>query len=151
MTPGTGRIAQTAAASDPATMNADELAIMSIKLVKARYMECINEKLWDGLVECLTPDASVAYENGRHTFFGRDDIIDYLRDNLALLDAIHIASNPRIALIDESTARGMWDLRFQWHDPWDNTSLHGAGVYSDRYVRHGGAWQISFTGFVLTS
>jgi hypothetical protein len=130
-------------------LTCQELDVMSIKLLKMQYMEGINEKRWDMLADCLAADASVAYENGRYCYEGRDAILEYLRESLGHLDAVHAASNGHIARESSTRASGLWDLRYQWHDPYDDTFLCGSGGYSDRYALIDGRWRITFTGFVL--
>jgi bile-acid 7alpha-dehydratase len=120
--------------------------VAAIKLLKARYMEALNRKRWAELAACLTQDVSVAFEEGQRCFQGRAAVVEYLHDGLELLNAVHFASNPRIAVAGGRTATGVWNLRYRWHDPWDNTSLHGRGVYSDRYVKIGSSWLIAYTG-----
>jgi hypothetical protein len=137
-------MAETRADMDVAQL-ADPSPVAAILHLKSRYMECLNQKRWEELAGCLTEDAVASYESG-HSLQGRAAIIEYLRDSLGLLNAVHVASNPRVTLQDVSTATGIWDLRYRWHDPWDNTSLRGAGIYSDRYAKVGTAWLISFTG-----
>jgi hypothetical protein len=120
--------------------------VAAIKLLKARYMEALNRKRWAELAACLTQDVSVSFEGGQRCFEGPAAVVQYLQDGLDLLNAVHFASAPRIAVSGGRTATGVWNLRYRWHDPWDNTSLHGAGVYSDRYVKIGSSWLIAFTG-----
>lgn len=124
--------------------------IEEIKRLKMRYMTCLNDKDWLGFVDILTEDASVSYENGETNYRGRNAIIGYLRNSLELLNAVHTASNGAVTLRNADSADGTWDLDYYWHDPWDNTSMRGRGVYTDRYVKRGGIWMIEFTGFVIT-
>jgi bile-acid 7alpha-dehydratase len=124
--------------------------IAAILELKARYMKAINDKEWDAVGDCFAPYASVAYEDGRYSYDGRDQIVEYLRDSLDLIHASHAASNPRVRLLSPTAAEGLWELAFAWHDPWDNTTFHGAGVYTDHYTKTDSGWLISFTGFALT-
>lgn len=128
-------------------LEADMGAILHLK---ARYMSCINEKRWADLDNVLTENATVSYEDGQGRYHGRAAIVDYLRRSLELLDAVHVATDPVIRILGPDEAIGTWNLRYHWHDPWDNTSLHGSGTYHDRYVRLGGLWRIESTGFTVT-
>ena len=127
-----------------------DVDIHEIRLLKERYINCLNDKDWRGLVDILAEDATVSYEDGKTNYRGRDAIIDYLRNGLETLSAFHTATNGVIALDGQEHAHGIWDLRFTWDDPWDNTSMRGRGVYSDRYVKLNGNWMIEFSGFATT-
>ncbi len=133
------------------SQDAGDTEIEAIKQLKARYMACLNEKDWVGLVGVLARDASVSYEDGLTNHRGRNAIIGYLRDSLGLLNAVHTATNGLITLCDATSAEGTWDLHYDWHDPWDNTHLQGSAVYIDRYVKVDGVWLIKFTGFTSSA
>lgn len=124
--------------------------IREIRRLKGRYINCLNLKDWQGLADVLAENATVSYEDGKTNYQGRDAIIDYLRNGLETLTAFHTATNGAIALDGPHHAHGVWDLRFTWDDPWDNTSMHGRGVYSDRYVKLNDVWVIEFSGFATT-
>jgi hypothetical protein len=142
----------TAATTIPTHLDlAADADVGAILALKARYITAINDKNWDDVGHCLAADASVAFEDGRYSYDGRAQIVEYLRASLDLIYAEHVASNPRISLGGPSEAQGDWDLSFAWHDPWDNTTLRGSGVYTDRYVKTDSGWVISFTGIALTT
>lgn len=127
-----------------------DIDVHKIRLLKMRYIDCLNDKDWLGLVDVLAEDAVVSYEDGTTNHRGRNAIIGYLRSGLETLRAVHAATNGVITIDDPGHAHGTWDLHFYWDDPWDNTSMRGQGVYSDRYVKVDGMWRIGFTGFVTT-
>ena len=124
--------------------------VVAIRRLKAAYITHLNAKDWPRLGELFIEEASVSYENGESQYEGRDAILDYLITSVGHLEALHVASNDRIELRGPDRAAGQWDLRFQWHDPWDNTYLRGEGTYFDEYVRTDDGWRISFTSFAVT-
>ena len=42
----------------------------AIKRLKYRYMRSIDQKLWDEMRDCFTPDATTSYSGGKYAFEG---------------------------------------------------------------------------------
>ena len=60
----------------------------AIKRLKYRYMRSIDQKLWDEMRSCFTPDATTSYSGGKYAFEGIDAISSRLiKDLLATLQA----------------------------------------------------------------
>ncbi len=129
--------------------------VEAIKQLKARYQRAVDTKDWELMRSVLAPDASSVYSDGRHSFEGRDAIIEFLRNGLGdpAIQSMHHAHTPEIELTSETTARGTWYLEdfvlsaraSDWAP--DGTVLHGTGIYHDEYVKVDGSWLIAVTGY----
>ena len=53
----------------------DLVEIELIKRCKYKYARCLDQKLWDEISECFTPDAHAAYSGGGYSFEGREAIV----------------------------------------------------------------------------
>jgi hypothetical protein len=120
----------------------------AIRRLKYRYMPCIDQKLWDEIVECFTDDATVAYDSGRHTTSGRDAVIEFLRRSMHDKKfTSHRVHQPEIDFTGPDTAIGVWAMEDAVMDVPKRRTVRGAGFYSDRYVKIDGEWKISSTGY----
>jgi hypothetical protein len=126
--------------------------IEAIKQLKYRYFRALDCKEWDALGETLAEDATTAYDSGKYSFAGRPAILGFLRDALGSprVVSMHHGHHPEIELTGETTARGTWYLEDRVFFRDANTVLHGAGFYSDEYVKVNGAWKIKSTGYERT-
>lgn len=130
----------------------DLVDIEAIRQLKYRYLRGLDQKLWDDIAECLTPDAEASYGGGAYSFSGRDAILTFLRDSMGSEGFLssHRCSHPEIRLVGDGSATGTWAL--------DDTVLHmdfgvvirGAAFYEDEYVKRDGEWRISRTGYRRT-
>ena len=57
----------------------DLVEIEQIKRLKYKYLRCLDQKLWDEIAECFTPDATAAYSGGQYAFDDAEAIIAFLR------------------------------------------------------------------------
>jgi hypothetical protein len=64
--------------------------------------------------------------------------------------SLHQGHHPEIELTSATTARATWYLEDMVFFRDANTVLHGAGFYSDEYVKVDGSWKISVTGYERT-
>ena len=61
-------------------MTPDDLVeIELIKRLKYKYLRCLDQKLWDEIETCFTPEATARYGGGLYEFEGRDAIMAFLR------------------------------------------------------------------------
>jgi SnoaL-like domain len=133
----------------------DLAALEEIRLVKYRYLRCVDLKLWDQIAEVFTPDATVDYGTlalGQPIkLSGRDEIIAFLRENLGPgIVTVHSASQPEID-IDGDVATGTWSFEDTVIATEFRMLIKGAAFYEDRYARgEDGRWRISHTGYVRT-
>jgi len=130
----------------------DLVEVEQIKRLKYKYVRCLDQKLWDDIVDCFTADASASYSGGKYSFDGRDAIIEFLRSSMgdAGFLSAHRVTQPEIDLLDATTARGTWALVDEVLVKEHGVRVRGAAFYSDEYVKVDGAWRISRTGYVRT-
>jgi hypothetical protein len=126
--------------------------IEAIKQLKYRYFRALDCKRWEDLGATLTDDARTAYDSGKYAFQGREAILGFLRDALGSprVISLHQGHHPEIELLGDTTARATWYLEDMVFFRDANTVLHGAGFYNDEYVKVGGEWKISSTGYERT-
>ena len=128
---------------------ADLQDIEAIKQVKYKYLRCLDTKNWEEMADCFVVDATCAYEGGKYTFQGRDEIIGFLRDALgpSTMSTMHQVHHPEIEMTSEGAARGTWYLEDFVIDTKSNTMLSGTAFYHDEYVKVGGDWRLKTTGY----
>ncbi len=127
----------------------DLQAIEAIKRLKYQYLRCLDLKQWDEMAECFTEDATAAYGDGKYSFAGRDQIMQFLREALGPREKIssHRVQQPEIDFTSATTATGVWALDDIVIDTKSNTVIRGAAFYRDEYVKIGGQWKIKSTGY----
>lgn len=131
------------------------LEIEAIKQLKARYQRAVDTKDWELMRSVLAPDAQSVYSDGKYSFEGREDIVEFLAAGLGTpeIQSMHHAHTPEIELTGETTAKGTWYLEdfVLSARPSDGaphgTVMHGTGIYHDDYVKLDGAWHIARTGY----
>ena len=131
----------------------------AIKRLKYKYQRCVDCKLWKELRELFTDDATAAYDSGRYSASGADEIIKFLLGTLERTDivSLHQVHCPEIEIESATRAKGIWYLHDYVVNPGElsggmpgHSILQGAGFYDDRYVKKGGAWKIEHTGYERT-
>lgn len=128
------------------------LAIEEIKCLKHKYFRTLDTNDWESLAECMTEDCVARYDGGKYSYDGVDNLIAFLRkfmDGPTQL-TLHQGHHPEITIIDADNATGKWYLQDVVINLKDNTTLRGAGIYEDRYVKIDGRWRISHTGYKRT-
>jgi hypothetical protein len=134
-------------------MNPEQLLeIEAIKRLKYRYVRCLDQKLWDELEGCFTPDATASYGGGAYEFDGREAILAFLRDSMGSESFLssHRVHHPEIDLTSPATARGVWALDDVVILPELGITIRGAAFYTDDYVKADGEWLIRSTGYKRT-
>ena len=94
-------------------MTPDDLVeIEMIKRLKYRYLRCLDQKLWDEIETCFTPDATARYGGGLYEFEGRDAIMEFLRTSMGATTMLssHRCHHPEIDLTGPGAATGVWAL-----------------------------------------
>lgn len=126
--------------------------IEAIKRLKYRYLRCLDQKCWDELADCFTPDATSAYSGGKYAFEGRDAIMDFLQKAMGSDSFLssHTVHHPEIELTGDTTAVGVWALRDEVIETRANIVIRGAAFYHDEYVKVAGEWKIRATGYQRT-
>jgi hypothetical protein len=133
----------------------DLVALEEIRLVKHRYLRCVDLKLWDDLADTFTSDATADYGTpalGKPIrLTGRDEIVAFLRKKLGPeIITTHFASQPEIT-VDGDAATGIWAFQDTVIATEYRMLLTGSAFYEDRYARcEDGKWRIAHTGYVRT-
>lgn len=126
--------------------------IEAIKQLKYRYLRAIDQKLWDTMRACFTPDATTSYSGGRYAFEGVDAIMKFMTESMdrgSFLSS-HRCHHPEITFTSDTTATGIWALEDYVVDTKHDVTIHGAAFYDDRYVKVDGEWKIQHTGYERT-
>lgn len=130
----------------------DLIDLEAIKRLKYAYLRCLDQKLWDEMVDLFTEDAVAAYSGGKYRFEGRDEIIDFLRRSMGAdtFHSSHRVHHPEIDLHGDGTADAVWAMddvvvMTDW-----NLTVRGAAFYEDRYRKDDGRWRITSTGYKRT-
>jgi len=133
-------------------MPVDLHELEAIKRLKYKYLRCLDQKLWDEIGTCFTPDASCSYSGGKYAFDGRDAIVDFLRKAMGAPSfySSHRVHHPEIEFSSETTARATWALEDEVIETKAQITIRGAAFYHDEYVKVGGAWLIRSTGYQRT-
>ena len=135
---------------------ADLVEIHAIERLKYAYLRCLDQKLWDEIAECFTPDAHAAYSGGGYSFDGRDAIVDFLRRSMGAetFHSSHKMHHPEIDLTGPDTATGVWALEdivvLTGEGGAGGVTIRGAAFYTDQYVKLDGQWRIKHTGYKRT-
>jgi len=123
--------------------------IEAIKRLKYKYARCLDQKRWAELAACFAEDATSAYGDGKFSYAGRDNIMEFLRSALgpdSMLTS-HRVQQPEIDLTSPTTATGIWALEDTVIETNANLTIRGSGFYEDEYVKIGGQWKIKSTGY----
>ena len=119
----------------------DLVEIELIKRLKYKYMRCLDQKLWDVVGECFTPDATASYSGGVYSFEGRDAIVEFLRTSMGSTTMLtsHRCHHPEIDLDeDRAGANGTWAFEDTVILTDVGVTVQGAAFYHDRYVKDEG-------------
>jgi bile-acid 7alpha-dehydratase len=123
--------------------------IEAIKRLKYKYVRCLDQKRWAELAECFVEEATSAYGDGKFSYAGRDNIMEFLRSALgpdSMLTS-HRVHQPEIDLTSPTTATGIWALEDTVIETSANITIRGSGFYEDEYVKMAGQWKITSTGY----
>jgi hypothetical protein len=128
------------------------VAIEDICRLKYRYLRCLDQKLWDELEGCFTPDAVAEYSAGHYRYEGRDAIMGFLRSSMGSEKFLssHRCHHPEIDVTGPTTATGVWALEDTVVHEEYGVTIQGAAFYNDEYVMVDGRWQIARTGYRRT-
>ena len=66
----------------------------AIKRLKYKYLRCIDCKLWDELREVFADDVEAAYDKGKYSASGIDEVMEFLtgalrRTDIASMHNVH--------------------------------------------------------------
>jgi hypothetical protein len=130
----------------------DLIEVEQIKRLKYKYLRCLDQKLWDEIAECFTPDATAAYSSGKYAFDGAEAIVAFLRQAMGAdsFHSSHRVHHPEIELTSATTATGVWALEDVVIDTRFEITIRGAAFYEDEYVKVDGRWKLRHTGYRRT-
>jgi hypothetical protein len=114
------------------------IALDEIKLLKARYCQCIDQKRWDEFATLFVDEAELTTdrEGKINTMRGRETIAATISRNLQSANTIHHASNPDIRFTSPTTAEGTWTASYTN----ETGPVTGHGHYIERYEKRDGTW-----------
>ena len=135
------------------------VALESIRLLKARYLQAVDEKDWRAIVDVFTEDAVVdfstegQYHVGHHGVAAADIVpeqwkvvggrsaAEVIANAVQDIVSVHQGHDPQIVLENADKARGRWSMydRLEYGDE----VMHGYGHYHETYKRSQGKWRIS--------
>jgi hypothetical protein len=130
----------------------DLVEIHRIQRLKYRYVRGLDQKLFDDVEACFTPDATASYGGGAYVFESRDGIMEFLRSAMGSTTMLssHRVGQPEIELVGPDEATGTWALDDVVLMTDLGITVRGAAFYDDRYVKVGGEWRIKHTGYKRT-
>lgn len=130
----------------------DLVEIEAIRRLKYRYLRCLDQKRWDELAECFTPDAVAAYSGGKHSYEGRDAIMEFLVRSMGAETFLssHRCHHPEIDLTSATTATGVWALEDTVIETSWQITIRGAAFYTDEYTKAPDGWRIASTAYRRT-
>lgn len=136
-------------------MTPDDLVeLEAIKRLKYRYLRGLDQKLWDEVEACFTPDATASYGGGAYAYDGRDAIMEFLRSSMGSTSMLtsHKCHHPEIDLTGPHEATGVWALDDRVILTDLGLTIQGAAFYTDHYVKAAHepgepTWRIRHTGY----
>ena len=133
----------------PGRGEADAGAVGAVVGLKHAYFRLLDTKRFEDLGELLAADATASYDDGRHTYRGRQEIVAFLTRVLGDPGRVtmHTGHHPEIVLESEDEASGTWYLEDRVIVASADWELHGTAIYHDRYRREHGRWRISHTAY----
>ena len=108
------------------------------------YWYALDFKDWDALVDCFTEDVEADYGRPDWRHQGRDRLVAWLRENEGgdSYRVSHAGHNPRVELLGDDTARGLFKLH-DWVRIEPAVTLRGWGHYQMEFLRgKDGRWRI---------
>jgi hypothetical protein len=126
----------------------DLKAVLDIENLKMKYWRSMDLKAWTQVGECFTEDGSfevpprLKTDTGILMVKGNRAIAEFIGKRVATSITVHQGLAPEIDLINDTTARGTWQLHDVIINEEENTILTGYGVYEDEYIKENGDWKI---------
>ncbi len=127
--------------------------IEAIKRLKYDYLFFSDHKQPDKMRECFAP-GKIIIDYGRIGLFENRDELVAVFDQLACAEHIiemHHAQNPRVDLLSDSKATGVFGLYYFMIDSQRNTVTQLGGYYEDSFEKRDDGWKITATTFKVTS
>jgi hypothetical protein len=128
-------------------------AIEAIKQLKARYFHACDHKELEAVRECFSPGKIDLVYGRIGNFSDREQMLTVFSE-LACQPHIvemHHGQNPRIEILDDENATGIWGLFYYLIDTRRQTVTQLAGYYEDGYIRRHDQWAITRSHYHVTS
>lgn len=116
--------------------------------LKARFVETVDTKDWDGYRAVFTPDEGKFDFGGDFFVTGGDAFVDAVASQLEGAVSVHRAFLPQITFVSETEATGSWAVNdyIEWAaDPQtgERRGQQGFGYEYETYRKIGGEWKIA--------
>ncbi|QIX26512.1 nuclear transport factor 2 family protein [Nocardioides sp. JQ2195] len=124
--------------------------IEAIKRVKHAYFRCLDTANWEELRELLHPQLQSKMVGGHYhlEFDNRDDYLEMLANSFnSEFVGQHTGHHPEIDILSETEATGKWYLADIAMSLRRQSTTVGTAIYTDKYLKTNGAWQIIDTGY----
>lgn len=123
-------------------MSADASDRSELVDLLARYGRALDDRDFDAVAECFTPDAQVTY-SGTRLAPGRAAIVEYLQGLRSLIASTHVMGLPVIDLDGDLARMETTGLAYLVAPTDDGPVVRTRGLrYRDLAVKHGGRWMI---------
>lgn len=124
--------------------------IEAIKRVKHAYFRCLDTANLTEMRELLHPQLRSKMAGGHYLleFDNRDDYLEMLANSFnSEFVGQHTGHHPEIDILSETEATGKWYLADIAMSFRQQSTTVGTAIYTDRYLKTDGVWQISETGY----
>ncbi len=115
----------------------------AVKKLMARYWRCLDDKLWDELPRCFTPDVVADYGQPGWRCEDRDALVAFLRENEGApeIRISHGGMNPEVEIESTTAASGIFKLH-DWVVIGSQTRMRGFAQYRMRFLKTAAGWRI---------
>lgn len=125
--------------------------IEAIQKLKGKYLRCLDSKLWDTIGECFCEDVTTSYSDGKLSFTGRDEVVNFFRKCMPPEHiTMHQCHTPEIDFDDETHASAYWYLGDSLILLDRNMGIRGGAFYHETYEKVDGDWKIKTIGYKRT-
>lgn len=123
----------------------------AIKKLKGKYLRCLDSKLWDVIGECFCEDVTTSYSDGKLSFTGRDEVVDFFRRCMPPEHiTLHQCHTPEIDFQSDTAATAIWYLGDNLILLDRNMGICGGAFYTETYEKVSGEWKIKSIGYKRT-
>jgi bile-acid 7alpha-dehydratase len=115
----------------------------AVKKLMARYWRCLDDKLWDELPTCFTPDVVADYGQPGWRCEDRTSLVAFLRENEGApeIRISHGGMNPEVEIESTTAASGIFKLH-DWVVIGSHTRMRGFAQYRMRFSKTDAGWRI---------
>lgn len=120
-------------------------SIEEIRNLKARYLRCVDLRLWDEFADLFTDDLQVNFAESTSDPKGKSEFLASVARHFVTGYSVHHGHVPEIEMVDDTHATGIWPMYDRVESPADSgyVSHEGWGHYTESYRRcDDGKWRI---------